>query len=132
MCDPKSIKKYGAQPTNIQWTVVRGDTGTLKIEFYNKDEVTSWDTTGWSYNATVYNILGDELDSLDVEAEDGYVTIIAPASITENWGTQYKSVVAELPFNLQVTIPSAGDDIIWTPVIGTICVLGDITPSGGL
>ena len=26
------IQKYGATPANIQWSVVRGDTGTLKIE----------------------------------------------------------------------------------------------------
>jgi hypothetical protein len=42
-------------------------------------------------------------------------------------------VVAELPFDLQITIPTDGpNDTIWTPVIGTICVLGDITPGGSL
>jgi hypothetical protein len=48
---------------------------------------------------------------------------MAPASITELWGTGYKSVVTELTFDLQVTI----DNTIWTPVIGTISVFGDIT-----
>jgi hypothetical protein len=38
-----------------------------------------------------------------------------------------------LPFDLQITIPAAtGEDTVWTPVIGTICVLGDITPGGSL
>jgi len=38
-----------------------------------------------------------------------------------------------LPFDLQITIPAAsGEPTVWTPVIGTICVLGDITPGGSL
>ena len=41
-------------------------------------------------------------------------------------------VVAELPFDLQVTISDAGEDTVWTPVIGTICVLGDVSPGGSL
>ena len=51
---------------------------------------------------------------------------MAPASITELWGTGYKSVVTELTFDLQVTIDG---ETIWTPLIGTISVLGDITGS---
>lgn len=132
MCDPNAIKKYGAQPTNILWSVVRGDTGSLKIEFYNTDETTGWDTTGWTYAATTYDPKGDILDELIVQPGTGYVTIIAPASLTANWGTRYASVVAELSFDLQVTIPAEGEDTIWTPVIGTVRVLGDITPSGTL
>lgn len=132
MCDPTSIKKYGAQPTNIQWTVVRGDTGTLKIQFYDTDETTAWDTDGWTYAATTYDPQGDFLDELTVQPGVGYVTIIAPASLTTNWGSRYGSVVAELGFDLQVTIPAEGEDTIWTPVIGTVRVLGDITPGGTL
>jgi hypothetical protein len=39
------------------------------------------------------------------------------------WGTGYNSTVAELAFDLQVEI----NDIIWTPVLGTIKVSADVT-----
>ena len=39
MCAP-TIEKYGASPANIQWTVVRGDSATLKIEFFEDNEIT--------------------------------------------------------------------------------------------
>ena len=39
MCAP-TIEKYGASPANIQWTVVRGDDATLKVEFFEDDDVT--------------------------------------------------------------------------------------------
>lgn len=132
MCTP-TIEKHGATPANVQWTVVRGDTARLNVKFLEDDESTFFDTEGWEYRATVYDPNGDVLDELEVEYEDtSDVTIIAPASITENWGTAYKSVVAELSFDLQAVIPESGEDTIWTPVIGTICVLGDITPGGSL
>ena len=133
MCAP-TIEKYGASPANIQWTVVRGDSATLKIEFFEDDEVTAWDTDGWTFLSTAYDPTGAVLDALTVTDEMGYVTISIPSEITTNWGTQYKSVTAELPFDLQVTIPggSGEEDIIWTPVTGTICVLGNVTPGGSL
>lgn len=132
MCTP-TIEKYGATPANIQWTVVRGDTAKLDIQFLEDDEATAFDTDGWSYRATTYDPNGDVLDELEVnEVGAGYVTIVAPASITENWGTAFRSVVAELSFDLQAIVPAEGEDTIWTPVIGTICVLGDITPGGSL
>lgn len=136
MCSPEQIRKYGAQPVNIQWTVVRGDTAVLKIDFFESNEQTEWDTTGWTYKATSYDPQGNVLDNLDIQPGEGYVTIIADSCITEKWGTGYSSVVVELKFDLQVTIPESnpnntlGQDIIWTPVIGTIAVLGDITPGG--
>jgi hypothetical protein len=37
-------------------------------------------------------------------------------------------VVAELPFDLQITT----NEIVWTPVVGTIRVLSDVTPGGSL
>lgn len=126
------IQKYGANPASIQWTVVRGDTATLTIEFLDLDETTPFDTDGWTYKATSYDPQGDVLDNLEVSATTGSVTITAEACVTENWGTKYKSVVAELPFDLSVNIPNGANDYIWTPVIGTICVLGDVTPGGSL
>ena len=135
MCSP-SIEKLGASPANIQWTVVRGDTATLKIEFLEDDEVTKYDTGGWTFLATVYDPASDTLDTLTVESyEDGVVYIIAKPNTTKNWGiTKYKPVVADLRFDLQATIPGdgvsggGGDEITkWTPVVGTICVLGDVS-----
>lgn len=133
MCAP-TIEKYGASPANIQWTVVRGNSATLKIEFFEDDETTYWDTDGWTFLSTSYDPTGDVLDELLVTEEAGYVTISIPAETTLNWGNQYKSVVSELPFDLQVTIPggSGEQDTIWTPVVGTICVLGNVTPGGSL
>ena len=133
MCAP-TIEKYGASPANIQWTVVRGDSATLKVEFFEDDEVTAWDTDGWTFLSTAYDPTGAVLDALTVTDEMGYVTISIPSEVTTNWGTQYKSVTAELPFDLQVTIPggSGEEDTIWTPVVGTICVLGNVSPSGSL
>ncbi len=135
MCSPL-IEKLGASPANIQWTVVRGDTATLKVEFLEDDEVTKYETTGWTFLATAYDPASDTLDALTVESyEDGVVYIIAKPNTTKNWGiTKYKPVVADLRFDLQATIPGdgvsggGGDEITkWTPVVGTICVLGDVS-----
>ena len=133
MCAP-TIEKYGASPANIQWTVVRGNNATLKVEFFEDDETTVYDTDGWTYLSTAYDPTGEVLDELTVTENDGYAIISIPADIATNWGTQYKSVVSELQFDLQVTIPggSGEEDTIWTPVIGTICVLGNVTPGGSL
>jgi len=134
MCSP-TIEKFGAQPANIQWSVVRGDSATLKIEFFEDDEVTRYDTSDWTYVATSYDPNGQVLDDLPVIPGAGYAEIQVPSSTTINWGTSYRSVVAELPFDLQVTIEAGsgeGADTTWTPVIGTICVLGNISPVGSL
>jgi hypothetical protein len=136
-CSPQ-IQKYGADPVSIQWKVVRGDTASLEIQFLELDETTPFDTDGWTFKATSYDPSGSVLDDLLVTATTGVATITADACLTQNWGTAYKTVVAELPFDLQITIPGETatgyqeKDIIWTPVIGTICVLGDITPGGSL
>ena len=132
MCSP-IIEKFGATPANIQWTVVRGDTATFRVDFLENDEVTFFDTSDWTYKATAYDKSGDILDELIVEDdEEGYVIIKATADVTANWGTAYRSDVAELPFDLQVKIVDGTDTTIWSPVIGTICVLGDVTPGGSL
>jgi hypothetical protein len=136
MCSPSEIRKYGAKPANIQWSVVRGDTAVLKVDFFEPNETDMWDTTGWIYKATSYDPQGNILDNLEVQSGEGYATIIADACLTERWGTGYNNVVVELKFDLQITIPESnpnntiGQDIIWTPVIGTIVVLGDVTPGG--
>jgi len=119
---------FGADPVTIQWRVIRGDTATLRVEFYQDDEVTYYDTENWTYKCTAYDQFGDVLDSLSCDAFDGYVNITANPETTENWGTGYKSTVAELPFDVQVI----GDDLVWTPVVGTIYVIGDVSPGESL
>lgn len=115
---------FGADPAIIKWQVVRGDTSTLRIEFYENDEVTYFDTTNWDYASSVYDPRGNAVAALDVEPHAGYVDIIATPEVTEEWGLGYSSVVAELAFDLQVIIEEA---TVWTPVIGNIVVLGDVT-----
>ena len=129
MCSP-TIEKFGATPANIQWSVVRGDSANLKIEFFEDDEVTAYDTSDWTYVATSYDPSGQVLDDLPVVAGSGYAEIQVPSFTTANWGTSYRSVVAELSFDLEVIIAAGsgeGEDTTWTPVIGTICVLGDVS-----
>ena len=131
MCT-STINRFGATPASIQWKVVRGDTAKLSVDFFELDETTGFDCTGWTYEATTYDSSGDVLDQLVVESDDHSITITAPASLTVNWGSGYKNVVSELPFDLQVNIPAVGENTIWTPIIGTITVLGDVTPGGSL
>jgi hypothetical protein len=120
---------FGSDPVNIRWSVVRGDTSTLRVDFLNNDETTYIDTDGWTYNASAYDRKTDIIDELEVEAFDGYVIITAPADITSFWGSTYGGLVAELTFDLEVTLNDA-DSTIWTPVIGSISVIGDV--AGGL
>ena len=131
MCSP-TIEKFGATPANIQWTVVRGDSSSFTVSLLENDEVTEFSTTGWTYSATAYDPIADILDDLPVTVDGSVVTVTAPSSVTANWGTKYKSVVAELSFDLQAVVPDGNSTITWTPVIGTICVLGDVTPGGSL
>lgn len=125
-------EKYGSNPVDIQWDVVRGDTAKLRIDFLENDEVTYFDTSEWTYKATAYDPAGDVLDDLDVEHDNGYVVISISPEITKNWGSKYAKIVAELPFDLQAYLPENCEDTVWTPVIGTIRVLGDVSPGGSL
>lgn len=120
-CEPNI---FGANPANIKWQVVRGDTAVLRVEFKENDEETAYDTSGWVYSSSTYDFKGDVIDELNVTSGDGYVEITAAPEITQYWGTGYGSTVTELAFDLQVDIDS---DTVWTPVIGTITVLGDVT-----
>jgi thioredoxin reductase len=119
-CEPEI---FGADPVTIRWNVVRGDTSTIRVDFLNDDETTSLDTDGWSFLASAYDRKTDILDELEVESFDGYVIVTASAEITSLWGTTYGGTVAELSFDLEITI----DETVWTPVIGTISVIGDVS-----
>jgi hypothetical protein len=130
-----STLNYGAKPIPVKWTVVRGDTATLEVDFLQSNETTAYNTSDWTYKATAYDVNGDVLDELITTATSGSVTITAPASQTLNWGGSYKNIVAELPFDLQVIIEAgsgAGEDTVWTPIVGTIVVIGDVSPGGSL
>ena len=123
-CSPEI---FGADPVRIKWNIVRGDTAPLRVEFLENDETTYFSTSTWQYKASAYDPKTDYIDELEVTSGNGYVDIKVPSSITELWGTGYTKTVAELAFDLQVTIDG---ETVWTPVIGTILVLGDVT--GGL
>ena len=113
---------FGADPARIVWRIVRGDTASITVSFLQDDESTGFDCSGWDYVAVAYNPRADEEYELEVTADGHVVTIIAPSDTTVEWGTTYGSVVAELLFDLQV---DTGTEI-WTPIVGTITVLGDV------
>ena len=130
-----SIDQVGASPINIQWKVVRGDTATLRIDFLEDDEVTPINISTWTFVSSSYDSSGDTLDELTVEKYTGYVIITALSETTKLWGTGYRNTVLELPFDLEIIIPNDESgaiepEITWTPVIGTIVVLSDITGTG--
>lgn len=123
-CCPEDY--FGSNPTIIKWNIVRGDTAKLRVQFLENDETTAFDTDGWEYASSAYDTKGEVLDELEVVVGNGYIDIVAPSDVTENWGTGSGSVVAELAFDLEVII----DNEVWTPILGTISVIGDVT--GGL
>jgi hypothetical protein len=118
------IKEFGANPVSIQWAIVRGDTSSIRIEFLENDEKTFFDTSTWQFASSAYGAKDDIIDPLEVIPGDGYVDIVASSEITALWGATYSKVVAELLFDLQVIIDG---DKVWTPVVGTIKVIGDVT-----
>lgn len=123
MCST-GIETFGADPARIQWKITRGDYSSLRIQFLEDDEVTPIDISSWTFLSTAYNPVSGDLDTITVTPGIGYVDLSVSPTLTSTWGIGYSSVVAELTFDLQVTKP---DDVVWTPVIGTICVLGDTT-----
>lgn len=125
---PPIVEQYGADPKVIQWNVVRGDTASLRIQFLEDDEVSLIDTSDWTYKATAFDPSTNETVSLTVDASMGYADISATPAQTSEWGTGYAAVVAELPFDLEITT----NGTVWTPVVGTICVYSDVTPGGSL
>jgi hypothetical protein len=124
-CSSSSAISIGAEPQNVKWTVVRGDDVAITFEWYEDDGVTAKDTTGWTYLASAYNPKTATKYTLTVSSGAGYVTVSANSAMTAGWGTGSSPIVAELIFDLQVTI--SGEK--WTPIIGTIVVRADITGS---
>jgi hypothetical protein len=128
-CPPETLV-LGANPANIHWNVVRGDTAKIRISFFESNESTSYNTEGWTYKATAYSNATNTSDELQVIPSNNYVDVIASPEITDSWGEGFNNIVAELSFDLEVTIPAEDleeEETIWTPVIGTISVMGDVT-----
>jgi hypothetical protein len=117
---------FGADPANIRWAVVRGDTSTLRVDFLQNDEVQHFDISDWTFVSSAYDPKTDIIDELTVESFTGYVIISIPTDISAAWGTLYSGTVAELNFDLKATL-DGGE--IWTPVIGTISVIGNVSNS---
>lgn len=122
-CNGNHTHEVGSMPASVKWSIVRGDTATLRVEFLENDEVTFLDTSDWKFASSAYDSKGDVVDELDIIEGNGYVDIVASSDVTENWGTGSGSVVAELAFDLEVI---RGNEV-WTPIIGTIKVIGDVT-----
>jgi hypothetical protein len=114
---------FGLIPANITWNVVRGDTAQIFVEFLQNDEATSYDISDWTFSSNAYDFKGDIIDELITDSNGLGVTITAPEDITQYWGTGYNNTVAELAFDLQVDLGNR----IWTPLVGTIKVLADVT-----
>lgn len=115
---------FGSDPVNVTWKVVRGDTAEILINFYEPDETTFYDTSTWSFSATAYDPKTDISYDLDIEPGDGYVQITAQPEVTQDWGSGSRSIVGDLAFDLEVIVDNR---TVWTPIIGRISVLGDVT-----
>jgi len=116
--------EVGAAPANILWNVVRGDTATLLVNFFENDEVTPIDTNNWTFAATAFDPRTNTSYPLIADEGNSAVNITATPEVTELWGSGITSTVAELSFDLEVT---RDDGVIWTPIVGQIKVAGDVT-----
>ena len=112
----------GAEPAIVKWKAVRGDTASIMVQFLETDETTSYNTDGWTYIATAYEERVGQSHTLDVQVNSGYIKVVASPEITSQWAVGLKT--GELSFDIQVTTP---DETVWTPIIGTIYVIGDVT-----
>lgn len=119
-----SRQKVGVDPVNVRWNVTRGDSSSIRVQFLEADEVTSVDISQWIFEASAFNRKERIFDDLEIEVDGTSVIITATPDLTEFWGTGVSTTVAELTFDLQVIIDR---DTVWTPIVGTITVLGDVT-----
>jgi len=119
-----SLQKVGIKPINMKWYVTRGDSSSIRVQFLEQDEETSIDTSAWEFEATAFNSKDQVFDDLEVTVEGNEIVITANSDVTEFWGTGIRTTVAELSFDLQAIIDPF---TIWTPISGTIVVLGDVT-----
>ena len=126
------IQQLSGVSTKVQWPITKGDSSSLETYFYELDETTLFDTTGWTYVATVYDKYNDSLEDLEVVSTNGYVKVIASSDQTANWGPQVRFNTAELRFDVKAYVPQTGDDLVWTIINGTICLSSDVLSGGSL
>lgn len=115
---------FGLEPVKLKWNIVRGDTSTLRIDFFEEDEATHYNISNWEITATAYDPKAETFDDLIVTVNDGWIVITAESDITSFWGSGIKSRVNELSFDVEVILD---DNTTWTPVRGFISVIGDVT-----
>lgn len=119
-----SRQVLGTKPVNIRWNITRGDTSSIRVQFLETDESSSIDISSWILEATAFNKKDRIFDDLEVKVEGNEVVITASADLTEFWGRGIDTTVAELSFDIQATIDR---QTVWTPIVGTITVIGDVT-----
>ena len=124
-CSSNSPITLGSEPQSIKWNIVRGDDASAVFEWYEDDGVTLKNTTSWTYAASAYDPKTTTKYTLTCTSGTGNVTVSIPNSMSSAWGTGSSAIVADLIFDLQITINSKK----WTPVIGNIVVRSDITGS---
>lgn len=115
----------GSEPSNIKWTIVRGDDASALFEWYEDDGVTLKNTSTWTYAASAYDPKTKTKYTLNCTAGTGNVTVAIPNTTSALWGTGSAAIIAELNFDLQITISGKK----WTPILGNIIVRSDITGS---
>ena len=120
----KTRQVLGIEPVSIRWNIVRGDTSSIRVQFLETDEVTSVDTSEWIFEASAYNPKDSVFDDLDVQVDGNELVITAFSDLTEYWGRGIDRTVAELSFDLQVVLDR---NTVWTPIVGNITVIGDVT-----
>jgi hypothetical protein len=113
---------FGSDPARVTWKIVRGDTSSIKVSFLQDNETTPYSTVGWDFVSIAYDPKTDSEFELETSMASNVLTITAPSDVTVEWGSTYGSVVAELLFDLQVDTGAE----IWTPIVGTISVVGDV------
>jgi len=115
----------GSDPISIRWNIVEGDTGSLTVDFFENNEVDRFDMTGWVFQSTVFDPKTNSTYVLDVETlENGSIVITADASTTSSWGNQLPFQTKQLQFDIQGVFEGT---VVWTPVIGTIVLIGDVS-----
>jgi hypothetical protein len=120
----RANKGFGSLPANLKWNVVRGDTASILVQFLESDEETSYDTDTWTYISSAYDHETGITYILDTETIGSSVKITAGPETTSLWGTRFLDKVADLSFDLQVTMDF---DVVWTPIVGKISVIGNVT-----
>jgi hypothetical protein len=113
---------FGSDPARVTWKIVRGDTSSINVSFLQDNETTPYSTVGWDFVSIAYDPKTDSEFELETSFASNVLTITAPSDVTVEWGSTYGSVVAELLFDLQVDTGTQ----IWTPIVGTISVVGDV------